>query len=110
MHCVSLTSKNEIVTWGVNDQGALGRDTKWEAPTKDIGEDSDSDSDSDGGVELNPMESTPAGVLKDDLGDHTFVQVLALDSASFGLTSTGDVYGWGTFRVSVVIPSLKVTF
>ena len=27
MHCVSLTHDQKIVTWGVNDNGALGRDT-----------------------------------------------------------------------------------
>ena len=33
----------------MNDNGALGRDTTWEAPTKDMDADSGSDEDSDDG-------------------------------------------------------------
>lgn len=103
MHCVALTHDNKILTWGVNDQGALGRDTSWDGGFKDIkeggGSDSDSDSDSDSG--LNPRESTPAAVPSDSFPEDTvFVQVAASDSASFALTDVGTVYGWGTFRVS----------
>ncbi|KAH8597764.1 regulator of chromosome condensation 1/beta-lactamase-inhibitor protein II [Bisporella sp. PMI_857] len=100
MHCISLTQDQKILTWGVNDNGALGRDTKWEAPTKDI--DADSDSDSDDETELNPKESTPGVVPTEMLGDDIgkFVQVVGSDSASFALTSTGNVYGWGTFRAN----------
>ena len=29
MHCVALTHDNKILTWGVNDEGALGRKTDW---------------------------------------------------------------------------------
>ena len=47
MHTVALTYDNRIVTWGVNDLGALGRDTTWVAPTKDANVDSES-SDDDG--------------------------------------------------------------
>ncbi|KKZ64568.1 hypothetical protein EMCG_00237 [[Emmonsia] crescens] len=101
MHCVALTHDNKILTWGVNDQGALGRDTSWDGGFKDIkeggGDDSDSDSDSDSG--LNPRESTPAAVPSDSFPEDTvFVQVAASDSASFALTDVGTVYGWGTFR------------
>jgi regulator of chromosome condensation len=104
MHCVALTAKNDIVTWGVNDNGALGRDTTWEAPTKDIDAGSDSDDSSDDG-DLSPKESTPTIVSQIDLGKgaHTFVQVVAADSASFALTSTGSVFGWGSFRVSTFL-------
>ncbi|EGC45514.1 pheromone response pathway component SRM1 [Histoplasma capsulatum var. duboisii H88] len=101
MHCVALTHDNKILTWGVNDQGALGRDTTWDGGYKDIkegdGDDSDSDSDSDSG--LNPRESTPAAVPSEYFPEDTvFVQVAASDSASFALTDVGSVYGWGTFR------------
>jgi len=100
MHCIALTGDQKIVTWGVNDSGALGRDTKWEAPTKDMDAGSDSE-DSDDDVDLSPPESTPAAIDGAVLPkDHTFVQVVATDSASFALTSTGEVYGWGSFRVS----------
>jgi regulator of chromosome condensation len=102
MHCVSLTHDQKIVTWGVNDNGALGRDTVWEAPTRDIDQESNSE-DSDDEVDLNPTESTPAAVPTENFGktSPTFVQVVASDSASFALTSEGLVYGWGTFRVSI---------
>jgi len=95
MHCVALTHQGQILTWGVNDHGALGRDTMWEEPTRDIDEESGSDEDS----ELNPKESMPTTIPEKDLGggEYTFVQVAATNSASFALTSTGQVVGWGTF-------------
>ncbi len=98
MHCVALTHDGKILTWGVNDNYALGRDT-----TKNMdASDGDEEGDSDGESPLNPKESTPAAIpaeffSKDD-GD--LVQVAATDSASFVLTSKGFVYGWGTFSVS----------
>lgn len=103
MHCVALTHDNKLLTWGVNDQGALGRDTTWDGGYKDIkeGDEDDSDSDSDSDSGLNPLESTPAAVPSEYFPEDTvFVQVAASDSASFALTDVGSVYGWGTFRVS----------
>jgi regulator of chromosome condensation len=101
MHVVALTHDSRILTWGVNDQGALGRDTSWEGGLRDVKEDSDSDSDSDD-EDLNPKESTPTAVDASHFPDGTkFVQVAAGDSCSFALTTTGHVYGWGTFRVSL---------
>lgn len=97
MHGVALTRDNKILTWGVNDHGALGRDTAWEEKLVDADAD---DSDSDDGGDLNPNESTPTPV---DMGavppDTVFTQVAATDNATFALTSTGHVYGWGSFRV-----------
>ncbi|PYH47269.1 RCC1 domain-containing protein [Aspergillus saccharolyticus JOP 1030-1] len=100
MHCVALTHDNKILTWGVNDQGALGRDTDWEGGYKDVGESrSDSDLDSDEGTGLNPHESVPTAIPSDAFPHGTvFVQVAAGDSSSFALTDEGQVYGWGTFR------------
>lgn len=103
MHAVALTHDNKILTWGVNDQGALGRDTQWDGGLKDMdaaGDDDDDDDDeNDNG--LNPRESTP-GVVDfsgTDVAEGTrFVQVTAGDSCSFVLTDDGKVYGWGTFR------------
>lgn len=101
MHCVSLTHDQKILTWGVNDNGALGRDTTWEAPTRDIDQESNSE-DSDDECDLSPKESAPTAIPTESFGKAipTFVQVVASDSASFALTSEGLVYGWGTFRVS----------
>ncbi|SMQ49084.1 unnamed protein product [Zymoseptoria tritici ST99CH_3D7] len=102
MHCVALTHDNKILTWGVNDQGTLGRDTTWDGGLRDMdaaAEDSDSDDDDDNG--LNPKESTPGEVdwSQTELAEGTrFVQVAAGDSTSFVLTDDGKVYGWGTFR------------
>ncbi|EMC93053.1 hypothetical protein BAUCODRAFT_76837 [Baudoinia panamericana UAMH 10762] len=102
MHVVALTHDNKILTWGVNDQGALGRDTTWEGGLKDMDaadDDDDDDDEDDNG--LNPKESTPGEVdfSTSDIADGTrWVQVVAGDSCSFALTDDGFVYGWGTFR------------
>ncbi|KAJ5895473.1 Ran exchange factor Prp20/Pim1 [Penicillium taxi] len=98
MHCVALTHDNKIFTWGVNDQGALGRETSWDGGLKDVDADSDSDDDDDDSG-LNPIESTPTAIPSTSFPEGTvFVQVAAADSASFALTDDGKVYGWGTFR------------
>lgn len=86
MHAVALTHDNRILTWGANDDGALGRDTK---QTND-------DSES------NPRESTPTDIaIQDFAPGAVFTQVAAGDSTSFALTDDGKVWGWGTFRVSL---------
>ncbi|KAL1888042.1 hypothetical protein Sste5346_009840 [Sporothrix stenoceras] len=101
MHTVVLTKDNKILTWGVNDQGALGRDTTWDGGLRDAdADDSDSDSDDDD-TGLNPHESTPGEIDTSGVVPGTkFVQVVASDSSSFALTEDGRVYGWGTFRAS----------
>ena len=63
-----------MFTWGCNDEGALGRDTK------------------DG------EEYTPGQVLT--LKDISVVRISAGDSHTVALASNGDVYCWGVFRVS----------
>ena len=99
MHCLALTHDNKIFSWGVNDQGALGRETQWDGGYKDIENASDSDSD-DEDSGLNPRESTPTAIPVTSFPEGTvFVEVAAADSASFALTDDGLVYGWGTFRV-----------
>ena len=102
MHSIALTHDNKILTWGVNDQGALGRDTQWDGGLKDMDAAEDSDSDSeDGDTGLNPKESTPGEVdwSTTKLAPNTrFTDVAAGDSCSFALTADGLVYGWGTFR------------
>ncbi|OAA79152.1 Regulator of chromosome condensation/beta-lactamase-inhibitor protein II [Akanthomyces lecanii RCEF 1005] len=101
MHVAALTRDNKILTWGVNDQGALGRDTTWDGGLKDMdGDDSDSDDDDDD-TGINPNESTPTPVGEEFFATGTkFVQVVSCDSATFVLTQDGRVYGWGTFRSS----------
>ncbi|KAF2145142.1 uncharacterized protein K452DRAFT_284531 [Aplosporella prunicola CBS 121167] len=100
MHVIALTHDNKLLTWGVNDQGSLGRDTAWEGGLVDI-DDNKSDDSSDSGDDtgMNPREATPTAIPEDAFPEGTkFVEVAAADSASFALTDDGLVYGWGTFR------------
>jgi regulator of chromosome condensation len=99
MHCIALTVNNELLTWGVNDNKALGRPLPaWTA--RDDDEDA-SDYDDDEGLELNPYESLPTAIPKELFPEGTvFTQVAAGDSATFAVTDEGLVYGWGTFRNS----------
>lgn len=102
MHAVALTRDHRILTWGVNDQGALGRETAWEGNLRDADQDEGSDSDDDADdTGINPLESVPTALPPHHFAPGTkFVQVVASDSASFALTEDGRVYGWGTFRSS----------
>lgn len=99
MHVLALTKDNRILTWGVNDSGALGRDTSGAAvKTRDVdADDSDSDDDETGG--LNELEATPTAIPSEFFpSETTFVDIAAGDSCSFAVTTEGAVYGWGTFR------------
>lgn len=108
MHGLALTKNNKILSWGVNDQGALGRSTKWDGGLRDVdasGSDSEDEADDDTG--LNPLESTPTEIDTSGIAPGTkFVQVAGCDSASFALTEDGRVYGWGTFRVGLTAHKL----
>ena len=100
MHVAALTHDNKILTWGVNDQGALGRDTMWEGGLKDM-DDNDSDDSEKSDSGLNPAESNPTAVPASSFPQDTqFVKVTAGDSHTLALTDDGRVFGWGTFRVS----------
>ncbi|RPA97100.1 RCC1/BLIP-II [Choiromyces venosus 120613-1] len=78
---------------------ALGRETKYTPPMRDVGSDDDSDSDSDGEEPLNPLESTPMLITAFPEGI-VITNIAADDSISIAVTDTGKVYGWGTFRCS----------
>ena len=100
MHVVALTKDNKILTWGVNDNGALGRDTSnADIKLRDMdADDEDSDSDDETGG-LNDLEATPTAVSAEYFPEDTvFVDIAAGDSCTFALTTEGAVYGWGTFR------------
>jgi regulator of chromosome condensation len=100
MHAAAITHDNRILTWGVNDLGALGRDTTWNGGWKDVNAGSNESVDEDE-VALNPHESKPDAVSSDHFPEGTkFVALACGDSSTFVLTDTGLVYGWGTFRVS----------
>lgn len=97
MHAAALTHDGLIYTWGVNDQGALGRDTKWEKSAND-----EMDIDEDETVDLNPIECTPMPIPTEHFPQDTvFTQLACGDSTTFALTDIGEVWGWGTFRVSL---------
>ena len=93
MHAVALLKDGRVLTWGVNDQGALGRDTTWDGGVVDADKADDSDSDSEG---LNPKESTPAPADT----DARFVAVTASDSMTVAIDTDGLLWAWGTFRCS----------
>ncbi|KAK6346454.1 hypothetical protein TWF730_010775 [Orbilia blumenaviensis] len=100
MHTAVLTHDGKILTWGVNDQNALGRNTAWEAPEVDIDQADDDNSDSDDDdAQINPLESTPGPVegLPDEVN---IVSIACSDSLTLAITDTGFVYAWGTFRCS----------
>lgn len=93
MHCAALTHDGRVLTWGVNDSKALGRDTTWKLPAELPPQMTD----------LNPLESTPTEVRDlEDLGV-TVTQVAATDNATFILTASGLVFGWGSFFVSRIL-------
>lgn len=93
MHAAALTKSGDIYTWGVNDQGALGRDTKWDPNAEDAMAADDSDSEAEA---LNPKESVPTAV------EHaqTFIKVAASDSLTVAIDRDGHIWAWGTFRCS----------
>ncbi len=95
MHVAALIRDGTVLTWGVNDQGALGRDTQWEGGLRDMDEDSDDESNAG----LNPRESTPGPITTFPEGT-VITKLSAGDSHTLALTDDGRVFGWGTFRVS----------
>ncbi|VBB76284.1 Putative Regulator of chromosome condensation [Podospora comata] len=103
MHCAALTSTNEILTWGVNDNGALGRDTssaRLEEHLKNLTLHDDNSSTTSSEPDINPLESTPHPVPFPNINPPKWTQITACDSATFLLSTTGQIYGWGCTRSS----------
>lgn len=101
MHVVALTRDNKVLTWGVNDQGALGRVTKGGEQYKTIDEKNEAAAEEADpwNSGLNPLESAPAEVDYINIPKGTiFTKVAAGDSITMVLSATGEVYGCGTFR------------
>jgi len=128
MHTVALAADGLVFTWGVNDEGALGRPTAgsaWDALEREDGE-GEGEGDGDGGEgeegagaskggggkAAAAKSSAAAAAAAPALGDPyepgevrlppvaagRVVAVAAGDGVSFALTTEGDVYGWGCFK------------
>jgi regulator of chromosome condensation len=109
MHAAALTRDNRIITWGCNDAGALGRDTTpQQQPQQQQQQDGDDSDDSDDDCGLNTVEAEPREVDSAHfLAGTKFSRLNCTDSATFVVTTTGTVYGWGQFRVSLS-PALSI--
>ncbi|PSC70525.1 fructose bisphosphate aldolase [Micractinium conductrix] len=86
MHTVALTEGGKIYSWGVNDEGALGRETAgelWEKSGQASGQPGDA--------------YTPGEVhVPNEAG--RVVQLSTGDSHTCMLTELGAVWAWGTYR------------
>ncbi|KXZ43320.1 hypothetical protein GPECTOR_94g642 [Gonium pectorale] len=83
MHTVGLTVEGDVYTWGVNDEGALGRKTSgtcWEKEPEDQKGDSF----------LPGLAPLPGGVKA--------LQVAAGDGFTFAIGTDGCLYGCGHFK------------
>ena len=104
MHVAALDYLGGVWTWGVNDQGSLGRDTKGannEVAMTEAGDDSDSEEEL-----LNLLESKP-GLAQGFPAGVKVVKLACGDSISVAIADDGNVYSWGTFRVSIPPPFLN---
>ena len=100
MHVAALDMDGGVWTWGVNDQGSLGRDTKTTTASEEVkmkdGDEEDSEDEED--ELLNFAESKPGLVQGFPVGVKV-VQMACGDSISVAIADDGLVYSWGTFRV-----------
>lgn len=103
MHGLALTHEGKVYSWGVNDQYALGRESKVAAREKNADNSDDSEEDDE---PLNPLESTPMPVEGFPEGT-VIARIAAGDSVSVAVTDQGRVYAWGTFRVRLLQHSCR---
>lgn len=97
MHTVALASDGAVYSWGVNDEGALGR------PTADkIWDESE-----EGAVYSDRGDPyVPGQVLLPK--DAKVVQLSAGDSHTCALMADGSIWSWGTFRDSSGVMGFSV--
>ncbi|KAI3438963.1 hypothetical protein D9Q98_001377 [Chlorella vulgaris] len=88
MHTVVLTEDRQIFSWGVNDEGALGRETAGELWEKS------------GNASGQPGDPYVPGKVAVPQEAGTVVQLSAGDSHTCALTAMGAVWAWGTYRDS----------
>ena len=93
MHTIAITGDGRVWTWGVNDEGALGRHAK-SSNQYTIG----MKPDSAASQANNVSETVPGLVAIPDASKA--VMGVAGDSHSFVLLESGVVFGWGAFRNS----------
>jgi regulator of chromosome condensation len=86
LHSVCLTEKNQIFTFGCNDEHALGR--------IDNNDDDDDEADQFGLVDMS-------GVM--DINQEKIIQVVAGDSHTLVLSDAGKVYGNKYFKNDLFI-------
>ena len=86
IHSCCLTFEGKVVTFGCNDDSALGRDTQTN---------SDQTDDS---IEIDDSEETAAKTPKVVAGLPEVVKVTAGDMHTCVLTKEGHVYIWGNFK------------
>ncbi|KAK3951662.1 RCC1/BLIP-II [Pseudoneurospora amorphoporcata] len=107
-HSLALTVDNRVVSWGSNEHGALGRVTHlWKLPDGrwvdySTVEERDLNPNGPEGRRIDGILQIPMKINWIAIPRHTvFTQVAVSDHASFALTETGQVYGWGAFEACI---------
>jgi regulator of chromosome condensation len=95
MHTVCLAASGTVYSWGVNDEGALGRYTEGEAWKKS------------GLAKGSPGDAYKPGKVKLPPECGKIVALSAGDSHTMILDDKGAVHGWGTFRDSGGVMGFK---
>jgi regulator of chromosome condensation len=103
MHTLALASDGRVFSWGVNDEGALGRPTAGSAWGEGGGGSTPAakgKAAAGGGKKKEEEEDphVPGEVRLPAAAKGKVVAVAAGDGVSVALTSSGDVWGWGLFK------------
>ena len=111
-HCLGITSSGHVLSWGSNEHGGLGRlTTIWKNPDGtwidyDTLEARDRNPHGPDGRRIDGVLQTPRHI---DISENIcFTQVAVSDHASFALTDTGHVFGWGAFKVGCLFLHVSI--